>query len=77
MLDCYCGSANRRRHGVEECIETLGRRWRLLKYRALISPGPHGACDGYGRILAGVPWPMVGGGVATVRAHASGRNTVA
>jgi hypothetical protein len=74
MLDFSCGSANRRRDGVEECTETLGHRERLLKYKAMISPGPHGACDGNGRILAGVRWPMVGCSVATARAHASGRD---
>jgi hypothetical protein len=77
MLDFYYGSANRRWDGIEECTETRGHRERLLEFKALISPGPNGACDGYGGILAGVRRPMVGGGVATARADASGRCHVA
>jgi hypothetical protein len=74
MLDFYCGLAQGGRDGVEECIEILGHCKRLLQYKTLISPGPHGACNGYGTILAGVQSPMVGCSAATPRAHASGRD---
>jgi hypothetical protein len=74
MRDFYCGSAQRRRDVVEECIETLGHRKRLWKYRALISHGPHAICNGHGRISTRVRWPVVGCSVATALVHASGRD---
>jgi hypothetical protein len=56
MLDVYCGSANRRRDGVEECTETSVHRERLLKYEALISP-----CRTEHATETGGYWPASGG----------------